>query len=58
MVIRKKKGRLLPKGAGNGFMGALDIGIDLGTTKVIIYQPGKGELLHEPAVISVDTRNL
>lgn len=38
-------------------MGALDVGIDLGTTKVIIYQPGKGELLHEPAVISVDTRN-
>lgn len=38
-------------------MGALDIGIDLGTTKIIIYQDGKGELLREPAVVAVNTKN-
>ena len=35
-------------------MGAMDIGIDLGTTKVIIYKPGVGELLREPAVVAVN----
>ena len=35
----------------------MDIGIDLGTTKVIIHQSEVGEILREPAVVAVDTRN-
>lgn len=38
-------------------MSALDIGIDLGTTKIIIHQPGVGEILREPAVVAVNTRD-
>ena len=38
-------------------MGALDIGIDLGTTKIIIYKSGEGELLREPAIVAVNTRD-
>ncbi len=38
-------------------MGAMDIGIDLGTTKIIIYKPGVGELLREPAVVAVNTKD-
>ena len=38
-------------------MGALDIGIDLGTTKVIIYKSDEGELLREPAVVAVNTQD-
>ncbi len=38
-------------------MSALDIGIDLGTTKVIIYQSGVGEILREPAIVAVNTRD-
>ena len=32
-----------------------DIGIDLGTTSVIIYMEGKGIVLNEPTVVAVDT---
>lgn len=32
-----------------------DIGIDLGTTSVIIYVEGKGIVLNEPTVVAVDT---
>lgn len=38
-------------------MGALDIGIDLGTTKVIIYKSDEGELLREPAVVAVNVQD-
>lgn len=38
-------------------MGALDIGIDLGTTKIIIYSESHGELLREPAIVAVNTRD-
>lgn len=38
-------------------MGALDIGIDLGTTKIIIYKEGEGEILREPAIVAVNTRD-
>lgn len=38
-------------------MGALDIGIDLGTTKIIIYKEGDGEILREPAVVAVNTKD-
>lgn len=38
-------------------MGALDIGIDLGTTKIIIYKAGVGEILREPAVVAVNTKD-
>jgi rod shape-determining protein MreB len=36
-------------------MGALDIGIDLGTTKIIIYKENEGEILREPAVVALNT---
>lgn len=32
-----------------------DIGIDLGTANVVVYQPGKGIVLREPSVIAVNT---
>ncbi|MEG1931498.1 MAG: rod shape-determining protein, partial [Pygmaiobacter sp.] len=32
-----------------------DIGIDLGTTSVIIYVEGKGIVLNEPTVVAIDT---
>ncbi len=38
-------------------MSSLDIGIDLGTTSVIVYMHGKGIILREPSVIAVDTRS-
>lgn len=38
-------------------MASLDIGIDLGTTSVIVYMNGKGIILREPSVVAVDTRN-
>jgi rod shape-determining protein MreB len=38
-------------------MGTLDIGIDLGTTKIIIYHSERGELLHQPAVVAVNIRD-
>lgn len=37
-------------------MASLDIGIDLGTTSVIVYMHGKGIILREPSVVAVDTR--
>ena len=38
-------------------MGILDIGIDLGTTKIIIHKSDQGVLLHEPAVVAVNTKD-
>ncbi|MEG0691672.1 MAG: rod shape-determining protein [Oscillospiraceae bacterium] len=38
-------------------MGSLDIGIDLGTTKIIIHKADQGVLLHEPAVVAINTRD-
>ena len=31
-----------------------DIGIDLGTTSVLVYVDGKGIVLNEPSVVAVD----
>ena len=31
-----------------------DIGIDLGTTNILIYVKGKGVVLNEPSVVSID----
>ncbi|MBQ7860014.1 MAG: rod shape-determining protein [Faecalibacterium sp.] len=33
-----------------------DIGIDLGTTTIIIAQEGKGAILNQPSIVAVDTR--
>lgn len=33
-----------------------DIGIDLGTTNILIFQKGKGVLLKEPSVVAIDER--
>ncbi len=33
------------------------IGIDLGTTNVLVYLPGKGVVLNEPSVVAVSTEN-
>ena len=33
----------------------LDIGIELGTTNILIYIKGKGIVLNEPSVVSIDT---
>lgn len=35
---------------------AMDIGIDLGTTSIIVYVQGKGIILNEPTIASIDTR--
>ena len=32
-----------------------DIGIDLGTSSVIVYVDGKGIVVHEPSVVAVNT---
>lgn len=37
-------------------MGALDIGIDLGTTKTIIYTENNGIILAEPSIVAIDTK--
>ncbi|HHW69814.1 MAG TPA: rod shape-determining protein, partial [Clostridiales bacterium] len=34
--------------------GYKDIGIDLGTSSVLVYVKGKGILLREPSVIAID----
>ena len=34
----------------------MDLGIDLGTSQVVIYEAGKGIVLKEPSVIAVDSR--
>ncbi|HEX8946978.1 MAG TPA: rod shape-determining protein [Candidatus Paceibacterota bacterium] len=33
------------------------LGIDLGTTNVLVYLPGKGVVLNEPSVVAVSTQN-
>ena len=38
-------------------MPGMDLGIDLGTSQVVIYASGKGVVLKEPAVIAVDSRD-
>lgn len=38
-------------------MSGLDIGIDLGTTKTIIYKDGEGEILREPSIVAINTRD-
>lgn len=38
-------------------MGAQDIGIDLGTTKIIIFSSVNGEILREPAVVAYDLKD-
>ena len=37
-------------------MNAMDIGIDLGTATVIIYDTNEGVLLDEPSVVAIETR--
>ena len=34
-----------------------DIGIDLGTASVLIYEKGKGIVLHEPSVVAINQRS-
>ena len=36
---------------------AVDLGIDLGTTKIIIDRPGKGVVLDEPSVVAYNIRS-
>ncbi|NLD87858.1 MAG: rod shape-determining protein, partial [Clostridiales bacterium] len=36
---------------------ASDIGMDLGTSSVLIYLKGKGIVLREPSVVAVDRSN-
>lgn len=38
-------------------MSSLDIGVDLGTTKIIIYKDGEGEILREPAIVALNTKD-
>ena len=33
-----------------------DIGVDLGTSNVLIYMKGKGIIMREPSVVAVDTK--
>ena len=36
------------------FLFSKDLGIDLGTSNVLIYAAGKGVVLREPSVIALD----
>ena len=36
--------------------GSRDIGIDLGTSSVLIYMKGKGVVLREPSVVAIDIK--
>ena len=36
-------------------MGALDLGIDLGTANTLVCVPGKGIVLMEPSVVAIKT---
>lgn len=38
-------------------LAGIDLGIDLGTTKIIIYRVGKGIVLEEPSVVAYNKRN-
>lgn len=38
-------------------MAGVDLGIDLGTTKIIVYRRGKGIVLEEPSVIAFNVRS-
>ena len=38
-------------------MAGADLGIDLGTTKIIVYRPGKGIVLEEPSVVAYHRRS-
>ena len=38
-------------------MAGVDLGIDLGTTKIIIYRRDKGIVLEEPSVVAYNTRS-
>ena len=37
--------------------GSRDIGIDLGTSSVLIYRRGRGIVLREPSVVAIDIRS-
>ena len=37
-------------------MAGVDLGIDLGTTKIIVYRRGKGIVLEEPSVVAYNIR--
>ena len=34
-----------------------DIGIDLGTVNILVYQKGKGIIINEPSIIVIDEEN-
>ena len=38
-------------------MAGVDLGIDLGTTKIIVYRRGKGIVLEEPSVVAYNVRS-
>lgn len=38
-------------------LAGIDLGIDLGTTKIIIYRVGKGIVLEEPSVVAYNRKN-
>ena len=37
-------------------LGSKDIGIDLGTSNILVTLKGKGIILNEPAVVAIDRR--
>ena len=39
-----------------GLMYGMDIGIDLGTATVLVYDSARGIVLREPSVVAVNTR--
>ena len=45
---------IIHKGKGIKMANGNDIGIDLGTTKVMIYKEGEGVVLNEPSVVAYD----
>ena len=45
-----------PEKGKRELMAQNDIGIDLGTTTIIIAQEGKGVVLNQPSVVAMDTR--
>ena len=54
MIARLSRGALGKFGKLSGFF-SNDIGIDLGTANTLVYVRGKGIVLAEPSVVSVDS---
>src|SRR5579875_2374341 len=54
MAVRVRGDRENARKGGGVFRLSQDIGIDLGTTNVLVYVRGKGIIMREPSVVAMD----